>query len=242
VNLHGRGPQSHRLLRALRPRRLVAFASDGVAGPQWRADEHERARWCRMLAGHGIAADPDDLELRAPPARVRGSPYLLAHPGAASAARRWPARRWVALLASEAAAGRAIVLTGGPAEGPLVEAIARRLGGAPVERRAGTLGLVELAGLVAGAEAVVCSDTGVGHLATALRTPSVLLFGPSSPAHWGPPPDRPWHRVLWAGTTGDPRAERLDPGLARLTVRDVQEALAELRTGDARAAACARSA
>src|SRR5437763_1054221 len=70
VNLHGRGPQSHRALLRLRPRRLVGFRHPDVPesadGPDWRAREHEVARWCRMLAGYGIACDPEDMELRLP--------------------------------------------------------------------------------------------------------------------------------------------------------------------------------
>ena len=71
VNLHGRGPQSHRALRGLRPGRLVAFAAEGHDGPPWREDEHEVRRWCRLLEQHGIAADPGDLSLR---------PRMLAQP------------------------------------------------------------------------------------------------------------------------------------------------------------------
>src|SRR5690606_25199260 len=82
---------------------------------------------------------------------------------------------------------------------------------------------------VARAELLICGDTGVAHLATALRTPSVLLFGPTSPAHWGPPAARTWHRVLWKGARGDPHASRIDPGLARITVGEVREAVAALR-------------
>ena len=69
VNLHGRGPESHRGLLALRPRRLLAFAcpAAGAAGPSWRADEHEVRRWCRLLAESGIPADPGDLALEPPP-------------------------------------------------------------------------------------------------------------------------------------------------------------------------------
>jgi ADP-heptose:LPS heptosyltransferase len=86
---------------------------------------------------------------------------------------------------------------------------------------AGTLGLSGLAALVAGAALVVSNDTGVGHLATAYGTPSVLLFGPTAPTGWGPPPDRPQHTVLWAGETDEPFADRPSPGLLLLAPDDV---------------------
>jgi hypothetical protein len=53
----------------------------------------------------------------------------------------------------------------------------------------------------------------------------VLLFGPTSPALWGPPENRPWNRALWAGRTGDPHADRPDPGLLEIQVSDVLAAL-----------------
>jgi ADP-heptose:LPS heptosyltransferase len=81
---------------------------------------------------------------------------------------------------------------------------------------------------VAAAGRVVCGDTGVAHLATALGTPSVVLFGPTPPAEWGPPAARPWHRALWAGRTGDPHASEPDPGLLALEPRQVLEALERL--------------
>ncbi|MBQ0991030.1 hypothetical protein PSH03_002583 [Micromonospora sp. PSH03] len=72
VNLHGRGPQSRRLLHIAQPRRLMAFAwpeAGHHTAPEWRQDEHEVRRWCRLLAWYGIVADPDDLALRRPPAQ-----------------------------------------------------------------------------------------------------------------------------------------------------------------------------
>ena len=89
---------------------------------------------------------------------------------------------------------------------------------------AGRTNLRELAALVAAAGRVVCGDTGVAHLATAYRRPSVVLFGPTSPSAWGPPA-RPYHRVLWNGTTGDPHADRVDPGLLAIDPARVIAAL-----------------
>jgi hypothetical protein len=56
----------------------------------------------------------------------------------------------------------------------------------------------------------------------------VLLFGPTPPAEWGPPPERRRHRVLWAGTTGDPHGDRPDPGLLSIAVEQVLDALEAL--------------
>jgi ADP-heptose:LPS heptosyltransferase len=234
VNLHGSGPESHRVLLAAAPRRLVGFAHpevpESAGGPRWRVEEHEVARWCRMLAEHGIPADPDDLDLPPParpaPRRARGA--TLIHPGAASPARCWPAARWAAVARAEVARGHDVVLSGGSSERPLCAQIAERARLPDGAVAAAATDVVGLAALVAAAGRVVCGDTGVAHLATALRVPSVVLFGPTPPARWGPPPDRPWHRALWAGREGDPHGGRTDPGLLEIGPGEVIAALEEL--------------
>jgi radical SAM protein with 4Fe4S-binding SPASM domain len=232
VNLHGRGPESHRLLLALQPGRLIAFAHPDVpesAGlPAWRADEPEVERWCRLLREVGIAADPARLDLAVPgPLPDVGLGATVIHPGSRHGARRWPVERWAAVARAERERGRRVIVTAGPGERPLADALARLAGLGP-EAVAEPADLLELARLVTAAGRVLCSDTGVAHLATAVRTPSVVLFGPTSPALWGPPPDRPWHRVIWRGRRGNPHAERPDPGLLEIPVDEVLEALADL--------------
>ncbi|HEU4397928.1 MAG TPA: glycosyltransferase family 9 protein [Actinomycetota bacterium] len=240
VNLHDRGPESHNLLLEAEPRRLLAFAHPAVPassqGPRWRADEHEVARWCRLLEESGIAADPGRLDIDLPPGPlphgVQGA--TLVHPGAASPARRWPAERFAAVARAEALAGRSVVVTGGPAEAELAHEVAARAGLSRDAVHAGQNGVLALGRLVAAAGRVVCGDTGVAHLATALGTPSVVLFGPTSPALWGPPADRPWHRALWAGTSGDPHGRLPDPGLLAIAVDQVLAALDDLPAAPAR--------
>ena len=232
VNLHGRGPQSHRVLLAARPRRLIAFASReaGVDGPAWRSREHEVERWCRLLGAAGIPADPDDLDLPQPtvsPPRAAAGATLL-HPGAASGARRWPVERWIAIARAERAAGRDVVVTGSPDEAGTAAAVASGAGLPGSAVLAGRTSVLELTAAVGAAGRVVCGDTGVAHLATALGTPSVVLFGPTPPSEWGPPPARPRHAVLWAGVRGDPLASAPDAGLLALTPAQVLAALARL--------------
>lgn len=218
VNLHGRGPQSTALLRSLAPRRLVAFGLDGW---EWRDDEHEVARWCRLVS------EAFDLDLPVPP--LAGSlrvpdiavPQGLAivHPGAAFPSRRWPPQRFAALAILLRRRGHDVVVTGGPDEARLAEAVATAAG---VRARTG-MSLVELLALVANARLVVSGDTGVAHVATVYAVPSVVLFGPVSPATWGPP-RHTRHRVLWHGDVhdgrGDPHGRRLDPALAAISVRE----------------------
>jgi ADP-heptose:LPS heptosyltransferase len=143
------------------------------------------------------------------------------HPGAASEARRWPAERFAAVARAERAAGHDVVVTGGRAEVPLAHRVADLAGLPDGIVLAGRTDLLQLAAAVAAAGRVVCGDTGIAHLATAFGTPSVLLFGPTSPARWGPPPGRPLHRVLWAGREGDPHGRGVDAGLLEIEVDDV---------------------
>lgn len=235
VNLHGRGPESHRLLLSTRPRRLIAFRNDAIeqtrSMPAWQPDEHETGRWCRLLRESGIDADPGQLEIGAPgltpPSWARGATLL--HPGAASASRRWPPERWAGLAGAELAAGHEVLITGSAREVGLARSIAAGSGLDPERQLAGRTDLRSLAALVAVAGTVVCGDTGTAHLATALGVPSVLLFGPTSPRHWGPPPDRAIHRVLWEGRLGDPHADTPDPGLLEIELEDVLAALRSVR-------------
>lgn len=230
VNLHGRGPKSHRVLTALTPRRLIAFAHPAVPEtadfPEWRAGEHEVLRWCRLLEESFIPASPTRLDLDLP-APQHGATVI--HPGASSGARRWPPERWAAVARHERLEGREVLVTGGPDEASLAATVAAMAGLPRVASLAGRTSVSELAATVAGAGLVVCGDTGVAHLASAARTPSVVLFGPTPPSEWGPPP-RAIHKVLWTGEVGDPHGDQPTSGLLAISVDAVLTAIADVRS------------
>lgn len=222
VNLHAGDPQSYAVLDATGPRTRIGFAAPGWPGPAARDvdDVHERARWCAMLADHDVPADADDLFLDPPAAEPGPAPVLVA-PGAA-AARRWPAARFAEVVTALHRARHPVLLTGTSDERPMALDVARTAGLSLVRVLAGRTTLPELCALVGGAALVIGGDTGVAHLASAYRVPSVVLFGPRPPARWGPPAGGP-HVVLGdaAQRRGEADAADPDPALLAVSVGDV---------------------
>ncbi|MGW4502725.1 glycosyltransferase family 9 protein [Micromonospora sp. NPDC004336] len=236
VNLHGQGPQSHRTLAQTRPDRLLAYTNpdaDHHDGPDWNDNEHEVHRWCRLLHWYDIPTDPTDLALQRPPADGLPTGVSIVHPGAKAPARRWPPARFAAVARELTRRGHRVVVTGTPGERAIAVEVARDAGLPDTAVLAGETGIGELAALVAHGRLVVAGDTGIGHLATAYGTPSVLLFGPVSPALWGPPPDRPRHQALWAGPLAGPADAVPHPALAALDVPDVLAAVDRAERGAA---------
>ena len=229
VNLHGSGPESHRLLRAAEPGALWAFASVDAGhldGPLWAEEEHEVHRWCRLVEHYGVRTDASDLSLAVPSVEVDRA-VTIVHPGAKSPSRRWPPARFAAVARDLTRRGHRVVVTGSPAERDVAERVAGAAGLPASAMLAGATGLAELAALVAHARLLVSGDTGIAHLATAYRTPSVVLFGPMPPRRWGPPPGRAQHRAIWHGTLaerGDATGPDVHPALLSI---DVDEVLAE---------------
>ncbi|WP_248958267.1 glycosyltransferase family 9 protein [Sphaerisporangium perillae] len=226
VNMHGPGPRSHHLLMDLRPRRLWAFADPSfprLKGPRWNEHEHEVERWCRLVRWYGSRVDPADLALPVPLIQNPAPGAVVLHPGARDAARRWPPERFAEVARAMEAEGLRVVVTGSRHERPLALLVAAQAGLAPHRVLAGRTSMRQQCALVAGARLVVSANTGVAHLATAYGIPSVVVFGPDSPARWGPPADRPWHRALAQGA--DARA---------VTVEDVVSASREVISVPAR--------
>ncbi|MEU1135132.1 glycosyltransferase family 9 protein [Streptomyces sp. NPDC005900] len=241
VDLHGNGPPSHLLLQRLRPRRLLAYAHPGtpdIEGPVWRDDEHERERWCRLLTWYGVHADPDDLRIPGPATPSPAPGAVVVHPGADAGARRWPPERFAAVARRLRGDGHEVVVTAGAGEEATARRVAEEAGLAPgaVLGGAEDVPFDRLTALVAHARCVIVGDTGLAHLATALGTPSVVLFGPVAPRLWGPPPG-PRHRALWhpdgdgAARPGDAHGLRPDERLLRITPEEVLRAVRALPTG-----------
>lgn len=125
------------------------------------------------------------------------APLVAIHPGAGrySLARIWPAERFAEVArALVDAHGADIIVTGGPDEVEIaaaLEALVARPG--RVHVLAGRTSIHVTAALIERCDLFVGNDSGPMHLAAAVGTPVVAVFGPSNWAAWGPyvPDDEP---------------------------------------------------
>ena len=155
-------------------------------------DVHEVERSLDLVRAAGFELPGGDAgELRVKPV-TPADDCVVVHPGASVPARAWAPERNAELVAELTAAGRRVVVTGGPGERELTAFVAAR-GGIDL---GGETDLAGLAGVIAGAGAIVVGNTGPAHLAAAVGTPVVSLYAPTVPAvRW-----RPWmvpHALLY---------------------------------------------
>jgi len=219
VNMHGRGPVSTRLVARFGATRTASFVGEkggDVPGLDveipWDAEAHE-SRKLLLLANEAggiptVAYDSSEPELcvrekderRARallPVRPR-KPLALVHPGASVSEKRWPGEAYGRVADGLVRRGYGVAVTGSAGEKELTRLVSEAAPGSL--DLGGETDLSTLIALVARASVVVSNDTGPAHLAYALRTPSVTLFGPSTDAgRWGPL-DGEQHTVI----VGDP--------------------------------------
>ena len=212
--------------------------------------EVERALDLARAAG-GVLPAGDDGRLRvrldpdATAALDLPESYVVVHPGASVPARAWPVAHNAALVDALSAAGRHVVVTGGPDERKLTSAVAG-LPRAGVVDLGGRTSFGALAAVIAGADCIVVGNTGPAHLAAAVGTPVASPFAPTVPAvRW-----RPWavpHELLrrdvpCAGCRARSCPVPGHPCLAEVGVEEVLAAVARLaRPGAAMATGAHRA-
>ena len=122
---------------------------------------------------------------------IQGRPYVVMHPAALMETKRWAAERFAELGALLTERGWSVALTCGPNEEPVVGLVAAEL---PKSIILFGLSIPELAELIRGATLFIGNDSGPMHLAAAVGTPTIAVWGSSDSVRW-----RPWavpHRVI----------------------------------------------
>ncbi len=177
--------------------------TDRVAIPEWKSTRHEVYYYLNLvdevinsLVGHTDAGDePPDISIAVSPARrdharklietLGGDPGLsivaLGCGSTNSRAKRWPAERF-AVLASQImdSAGANILLLGSEDENDVAENV-RCLSGRNLINAAGKTSLEDAVALLAASDVFVSNDMGLAHIAAAVGTSTLVIFGPTNP-------------------------------------------------------------
>lgn len=100
--------------------------------------------------------------------------------------KQWPEDKWIQLIGILVARGCEVILTGGESEYDQLTQIKHQAGNSDlIQVVAGKLSISETAGLLETAIVVISVDTGVMHMASALKCNLIALHGPTSPSRWG---------------------------------------------------------
>lgn len=211
IQLHGSGGIANDLLGQFGAAAQAGFVQpDEIARPGcfigWPDDLPEVERYLELMEALGAPAserqlgfplneqDRDEYASLAATHGVEPQRLVLVHPGAQLPSRRWPAERFAAVADNLATDGWQIAITGTAAEAPLTSAVLGAMT-SPALHLAGATSLGGLAALVSHARLVVCNDTGISHIAAALKTASVVIASGSDTHRWAPS-DHALHRVL----------------------------------------------
>ena len=202
IQMQGSGGVANSLLSLWGAKQTIGFYKRGTYCPDENQfleyPEHEPEVWrhLRLMQFLGVSLQGDELEF---PLFERDyeafhclqlalgltDNYICVHAGARALDRRWPPDQFAQVADGLAALGYQIVLTGSQAEASVTDAVASFMD-APALNLAGKTDLGSLAILIARARLLVCNDTGVSHIAAAMKTPSVILFTASDPQRWAP--------------------------------------------------------
>lgn len=212
IQMHGSGVTSNRFVLALGAR-VTAGPYEGdrpsslTLSMPYPADEPEVLRNLAVARLLGCPDEGTQLEYplfdddRAAAATLlrevslASGPLTGLHVGARSPARRWPAEYFATVADTLVQRhGAQIVLTGGPDDEPVVRTVMERMETNAVSV-AGKTTRGSLAALIAELDLFISNDTGPAHVAEAIGTPSITIFGPVDPKRWAPL-DQEVHRIV----------------------------------------------
>ena len=198
------------------PRNEGAWLALNERHPPGSPEHHALDRGLRLLEALGfprlpitydVPVGPTDEEEALRALRAAGLdprlPFVGINPMTRWPTKDWEAGRFAAVVDRLRAGGLPIVLTGGPGDRTAIDELVARCDRThPVPRLDGRTSLKVLAAVYRQARVVLSTDTGPMHLAAAMGTPVVALFGPTAP--WRTGPYGPGHTVLRMGLECSP--------------------------------------
>jgi ADP-heptose:LPS heptosyltransferase len=249
IQMHGRGDLTNSIVGAFGAREIAGFCPPAGTCPDplrflpWPESGTEIHRCIALTDFLGLPRAGDRLEFPIDDDETMRGAALLArhllkrdqfvcvHPGARLHTRRWPSEHFAAVAQDVVRRGFRVVLTGSGEEALITRRIARTLPPGSFVDLGGQTELGVFAAVLRHARLLLANDTGVSHVAAALRVPSVVVCCGADPQRFAPL-DHALHEVLHQAVAcrpcahvhcpiGHPCAHKLTPDrvIARVAAR-----------------------
>lgn len=220
-------------------RKSHGYAPDASLFPVSEDGEHEITRFFKLLRCLGIPEQGSMLEF---PIRteedelakkyitqtgILPGQYVCIHPGARDPRRRWPIGHFTFVANALAANGTPILLTGSSDESELISQLYKQTRGRAINtvEEFGHVSAGVLASMLKYSRLLISNDTGVSHIAAALKIPSVVIFSPYSDINRWRPLDAELHESI-------PHSLATDPGYVLETAQKLLQRISSPLYGE----------
>ncbi|GAB2692145.1 glycosyltransferase family 9 protein [Mucilaginibacter koreensis] len=201
LQMQGNGTVINPMMEFFGARQLGGFYTPGDYAPNldyfmpYPNEGPEPERHIQLMEFLGISSQGNALEFRVTPSDeaeyaalnlpIQPQQYVCIHPGSRGAWRQWPTQHFAALADYAAEQGYQPVITGTAGEQPIIDEVM----GYMKHQAINTAGITTLGAvgvLIKNARALISNCTGVSHMASAFKTPSVVISMDGEPGRWAP--------------------------------------------------------
>lgn len=204
LQLHGSGEFSNTVVSMFNGKKTAGFYREGhfcpdqelfIPYPDGLSEVHRCLSLLKVFGVEGVSdqiefvvskSEADKAEILLEQHGISQEGHVCLHPGASVASKRWSPSGFAKVADYLVWKGLRVIFTGSSVEDQLVEEIMSRMESPAMNAARFNLPLGELAALIQRSQGLICNDTGVSHLAAALKVPSIVIFSETDPVRWAP--------------------------------------------------------
>ncbi|CAM3907968.1 glycosyltransferase family 9 protein [Mucilaginibacter galii] len=215
IQMQGNGSIINPMMELFAAKHTAGYSIEGHYAPDnglfmpYPDHGHEIERHIALMEFLGIPSQGTDFEFPLLPndeekltslhLGIEPKKYVCVHPGSRGSWRQWPVEHFAALADYCADHGYQVVLTGTKEEAGIINEVINHMCHKPINT-AGLTSVGAVALLIKNSAMLISNCTGVSHIASAFKTPSIVLSMDGEPERWGPL-DKQTHRTInWLET------------------------------------------
>lgn len=212
IQMQGNGSVVNPMVELFGAKYTAGYKIDGHYAPEnglfmtYPNKGHEIDRHIRLMEFLGIESQGNELEyplttadydaLDALQLDIEPKTYVCIHPGSRGSYRQWPVKYFATLADYCIDEGYTAVLTGTNEESGIIDEVIRLMRHKPINT-AGKTSMGAVGVLIQNAAMLISNCTGVSHIASAFKTPSIVISMDGEPHRWGPLDTRVHRTINW---------------------------------------------